>query len=255
MPADGDAVVFRSCDYASFGRRVGSCLIDIAVVTACFLALQLYLTNRYVPREVQSIANLAEKKRLIDKYMAPAKQQMVFGDFAIIAAYFLLARRLPGGTFGYRATGIRLVDETGGPPRWWPLTKRLFIIGGLTMLGMIPCTLLISAGKVSNPFVQAVVTLGSTAAIIYLAYKPCGTHEKRQAMHDQWSGTWVVRKRAEPVGRALPRYHTIFLGTMPIRYLDLEAAPASQSDSDIVALPPSARPVTELRPPISADAR
>jgi uncharacterized RDD family membrane protein YckC len=58
-------------------------------------------------------------------------------------------------------------------------------------------------------------------------YVLCFKTPRRQAIHDRWSGTWLVRRRAEPIGPALSTYHTKLFGTFILTYTDVEPAPAA----------------------------
>ena len=113
----------------------------------------------------------------------------------MVVSYHVLARTTRGGTMGYRLAGIRWIDKTGRTPGIKTALRRFLIA--------MPSCLMIGAG-----------------------YLLCFKTPRRQAVHDRWSGTWLVRRRAEPAGPALSTYNTKLFGTFVLTYTDVEPAPA-----------------------------
>jgi uncharacterized RDD family membrane protein YckC len=144
-----------------------------------------------VPNEVIVMPRSAEKQRLINKYMRPVQLPTVVGWFLFCGAYHVVPRRLGVGTLGYLVAGVRIVDGFGHAPGWKQLFKR-FVLG--------------------VPFV----------GFFGMAYLTCAQNPRRQAFHDRWSGTWVVRRSAVSEGPAKPAYQTKLLGPVLLTYLDLE---------------------------------
>jgi uncharacterized RDD family membrane protein YckC len=243
MTAPSGAVVFAASDYATLGRRVGSCLIDLVVITIILAGLQAYFTFRYVPASVRSMPRSVAQQKLIEEHIRPHARGLTLLRLGLVGIYLVPIRRLPGGTIGYRIAGIRLVGPAGVPPDWLPLVKRIALLLVLGLICLMPAALLITAGRISNPMVQGLILLGVIAGSILLTYSPCPTRPRRQAVHDRWSGTWMIRKKASPSGPAVALFQTLFLGTFPVRYLDLEPVTTGADASADVA------------PPISAEAR
>jgi hypothetical protein len=90
------------------------------------------------------------------------------GWAAIAFGYFVVLKRSKGGTLGYRIAGVKIVGLDGRPASWSALTLRLLfaVFGPLNWLDLI-----------------------------WLAGDP-----HRQTLRDKLAQTYVVKKKAEPLG-------------------------------------------------------
>ena len=191
-----DAVYFAPKDYASPGRRIGSFLIDLLVIVVLFIGIGSAAESVVVPKRVIAMPQSAQKKKLMRHYNKPLQIPLMLGLLGLEVAYHVLLRLTRGGTLGYRITRIRLVDKTGRTPGIRAVFKRFLIA--------LPSCMMFGAG-----------------------YLLCFKNPRRQAIHDRWSGTWLVRCRAEPAGPALSTYNTKLVGTFILTYTDIEPAPAA----------------------------
>jgi uncharacterized RDD family membrane protein YckC len=128
---------------------------------------------------------------------------------AVPLLYHTALRRLRGGTLGYRLMGVRLVNQRGETPSWRTVGLR-FLLG---VVGVIP--------------------LAAT-------YWRCLKDARRQTFHDQWAGTWVVKKRAQPAGPAVTAYQTKLFGVLALTYIDVEPYTAAPADAEMPG--PAAEP-------------
>jgi uncharacterized RDD family membrane protein YckC len=82
--------------------------------------------------------------------------------------YFVVLKRSPISTLGYRAAGVRIIGLDGLPATWWPLTLRLMfaVLGPLSPLDLV--------WLVGDPH--------------------------RQALRDKFTHTYVVKRNAQPIG-------------------------------------------------------
>jgi uncharacterized RDD family membrane protein YckC len=189
-------VVFAPQSYASTLRRVIIAIIDVALLFTALWGTGFVLARKYVPQDVINMPPSAQKQRLINQHMKPVQMPAVGGWLLFCAVYHIGLRRFRTGTLGYLIAGTRIVDATGNVPSWKQLGKR-FVLG--------------------VPFV----------GFFGMAYLTCGQNARRQAFHDRWSGTWVVRRSAQPDGAAKPAFQTKLLGPMLLTYLDLEPLESS----------------------------
>jgi uncharacterized RDD family membrane protein YckC len=194
-------VLFAPSDYAGLARRLAAMLIDLAVTIGLFAAVASVAALAVVPRDVWLIENDAQRQVRINEQVGPIQLQISLACIGLVTAYHVLGRMLPGGTAGYRLAAVRIIDATGRTPSPRTLLKRFLLA--------VPFTLLLGA-----------------------SYFLVNRNPRRQAAHDQWSGTWVIRKRATPIGPAKPAYQTKLLGTILLTYLDLEPA-----DADVATAP------------------
>ncbi|MBK8271262.1 MAG: RDD family protein [Planctomycetes bacterium] len=170
-------------------------LSQFALVLTVLFAIQYFV----VPREIlTSTGDRAHKQNQINEAMKPYRRQSLTAVGVIILAYHVLLRTSRAGTLGYRIAGIRLISEFGQPP-------------DLRLAG--------------RRFLLAVPFCGCFA----LTYLTCRTNNHKQAAHDQWVGTWMVRSNAEPAGPAVVEYHQKLLGTFILRYKALAPAPIEVS--------------------------
>ena len=190
-------VLFQLSDYAPLSRRLIACGIDLALLLFAFSMMSSTAAAMRVPRDVLHMADKVERQKQMKHYMGNVMVPITIGWLACIPAYHILLRRTRGGTMGYRVTRIRMVDTYGLPPVLPVLIKRF-----LVAFFLVP--------------------------LFGLTYFGVRKHPRRQAAHDEWAGTWLVRSKAVPSGPATIAFKTKFLGTMPVTYPDLE--PASPSD-------------------------
>lgn len=200
MSTGCDYVLFAPTDYAGLSRRLTALVIDLALVIAGVSGISSAVAARVLPSDVWNVTNRAERQRRMNEAMKPVQLPTTLGCVAFAVIYHVLGRTLRGGTIGYRLAGVRLVDAAGRTPPLRVLLKRFLMA--------VPFTLLLGA-----------------------SYFSVGRNPRRQTTHDQWSGTWVVRKAAKPIGPAKPAYQTKLLGTMLFTWLDLEPADAAPADN------------------------
>lgn len=198
MSETADAVIFARSDYASLRRRIAAALVDIGVVFAILIVLSTVAMWLVVPPEVWKAPKSPQRQRSISRHMRPINAQLLGGWMALCGLYHVGLRRTRGGTLGYRLARVRIVDARGETPPWRALGKR-FLLGTPTV-----------------PFFG-------------ISYLLCRQNPKRQAFHDQWSGTWVVRRNASPAGPARRSYRTKLFGTYMLTYVDLEPAEPEQA--------------------------
>lgn len=196
MADEPDAVYFAADDYAHFARRFGAFLVDFAFVIFLTMAALGAVSYRSLPSD--RLANETDptvRQKLIAKQIKQTWRQARWPWLAACVVYHLSMRRLRGGTLGYRVAGIRLVDNTGRAPSWRVLFKRFGIAFAFAVFFFLP---------------------------LVVSYLFCFKLPKRQSGHDFWSGTWLVRKRAQPAGPALTAYNHKLLGTWLLSYIDVE---------------------------------
>lgn len=201
MSEEFHAICYLESDYASMARRIGAALTDLLTILFVVIVVNYAVAFRYVPMDVLKMPVTTAKERhdrqaRINEYMRPVQVPLSTGFLVFACVYHIGLRRLPGGTLGYRLMGVRLVNEAGAPPEWKVLVKRFLL---------------------AVPFVS----------FFGVSYLLCRQNPRRQAFHDRWSGTWVVRKSARPLGPANRVYQSKLLGTFPLTYIDLEPAPAA----------------------------
>ncbi|MFQ5424909.1 MAG: RDD family protein [Phycisphaerae bacterium] len=208
MAADADVVWFRSEDYASIARRIGAFLLDHAFLFALLIVVMMTVIFPLPPELVERMRSVpvAERQTMTAEWLkSPESMHRLMwrlrGWLVFCVAYYTVFRRLRGGTVGYRIMGIRLIDKTGQPPLLGALFKRFCV--------------------------AAIATLPLGAS-----YLKCRKSGKRQAFHDWWCGTWLVRKRAVPAGRGKVAYQPLLLGTFMLTFLDVEPDEARAADEE-----------------------
>lgn len=211
MTTEPNAVYFAPGDYAHLSRRFGVFLIDLSVVLLLAVGAMIPITFALTPESVLKSSDAAPTPEVVSPY---AKKAFVGGLLLVGVPYHIALRRLRGGTLGYRLMGVRLVDATGQPPSWRALTKRFLL------------------AAVGAPF---------WLAPLILSYLYCLKHPRRQTGHDFWSGTWVVKRKAQPAGPALVSYQSKLLGTWLLNYIDVE--PYSPEQPTRERTDPQAEPV------------
>ncbi len=117
VTAPEDGVYYRSGDYARFSRRLGIDLIDIAVTCVLW-----FLTT------------------LVVWIVIPSDEPPLWSAYVILAVvafgYFVLLKRSPVRTLGYKVCGAQLVNLQGTRPGIPSLTLRLLfgVFGPLNLL-------------------------------------------------------------------------------------------------------------------------
>lgn len=191
MHEEPNAVVFQMSDYATPGRRLASFLIDLAVMFVLGFAFINAVAFVVTPREVLTIESSRERSQKIVESVRKVQVPMFLGLFAFFGVYHIMLRTMRRGTIGYRLTGVRLVDHQGLSPSIRTVLRRFLI-------ALPGCSLFAAA------------------------YLLCSQDPRRQALHDQWSGTWVVRYRAQPAGPARTTFHPKMIGPFVRTYMDVE---------------------------------
>ncbi len=191
MSESTDCVYFADADYAGPGRRYLSFLIDLLFLLIVWWVIYTLAAAVLVPVEVWKMPPSLERQAIMREHLASVGPGMSLGWLLFCFAYHVVLRRTSFGTLGYLVTRMRMVDETGNPPPWKRLIKRFFLA--------IPFDLPLGA-----------------------SYLACRKHHRRQAVHDQIAGTWLVRASAEPAGLARIAYQTKLLGTYLLTYIDVE---------------------------------
>ena len=111
--------------------------------------------------------------------------QNVANALGLSLAWLYLAglKARPTGTLGYRVANVQLVDLQGKPANLWKSTCRfLFLFGG-------PINLLFDLIWLTND-------------------------SNRQTLRDKLTGTYVIRRGAQPLGRGPITYPTYFIATL-----------------------------------------
>lgn len=187
-----NAVCFSEDDYAGPLRRIVSFLIDFFVYILIYAAIVLTVQLQVVPMKALTTRRSPEQEVEMKRVMAPYVP-LVFG--AVLAAavgYFVALPASTGTTVGKWITGCRIVDQNGRPPPFLRLLRR---------------------------FALAVPLCGMFGVSYLLALKSA----RRQAMHDRWTGSWVVRSRAIPRPAVLEFNHQL-IGPFLLHYTGLSEA-------------------------------
>jgi len=226
---DADKLVwFQREDHAGLVRRLLACLIDAAIIMAVLATPGILLQRMHADGEQASAARTVG-----------ASVVMLFGLFVsllVAAPYHLLLRRTRGGTIGYRLTGVRLVTMTNAIPSWPTLFRRFalsLIIPLLLYALMTP--ILVARDQIDTPKHKQAATPGQTVGgaimfsiffvIIFGNYWMIIRDPRRQALHDKWSRTWVVRSSARPAGSGTPIERAWIFGPLVLSYWDVDPAP------------------------------
>ena len=167
------AVWFFPSDYAGFWRRLGVALADTAVILLILLAVTV------------TVALLDPVGEWNDAYLFA-------GWAALVWTYFVVLKRTPLGTVGYRLAGVRVVDAYGRPPGLGALTLRL-----------------------------AFGILGPLNIVLDLVWILSGQH--RQALRDKFAHTYVVKAGAQPAGPARVVLRTHHVLGVAVVFRDVEA--------------------------------
>lgn len=97
---------------------------------------------------------------------------------AVAYVYLTVLKRSRIRTLGYILTGVRIVDIRGGRPSLLQMTVRM------APLFPVPWNLLFDLGWIVD-------------------------EPQRQTLRDKWAGTFVVRRKAKPIGTAPIQYKRI----------------------------------------------
>lgn len=226
VEATQQVVYFHPRDYAGPVRRMISFIIDLLFII--FLLMFLLAGAAYpFPPDVKDRMNAAPdtatRNAIRQEYFAQPTIQKRQGLtmrfwFFVAVAYHIALRRTRGGTVGYRLTGMRLIDCHNQPPPLRVLVKRFFLATATTL-----------------PF--------------GISYFQCMKNPRRQAMHDRWCNTWMVRRDAVPAGPGMLVHQVQVLRSWAVRYFDVEpqgetppAAPAAESEVPSTGTPHEASP-------------
>lgn len=225
-----ELVWFHPQDYASLGRRLAACLVDNIVVVAAFFAVP-WLISKYLP--TPATTQPAHKMVTAGLIVAAA----IF--WAIIAIpYHIGMRRTRRGTIGYRLAGIRLINMHNARPDTGVLFKRLLL--SLVLPGIFAAFITFASASSparppahSQPAVSTaqsitnLVMLAIVIIIIFGSYWSVTRSPRRQAQHDRFTGTWVVRAEARPAGVGVPIERAWIVGPVVLAYWDVDPAPSS----------------------------
>jgi len=214
VEANQQVVYFNAGDYAGPVRRMISFILDQLAILALLMGMMAGSVLPMPPDVKERLAaaqNKGEQDRVRQEYFAlPAIKQRQVNSlrFWFIAAvgYHIGLRRTRGGTLGNRLTGVRLIDCYNEPPPWRLLMKR---------------------------FGLGIVLAGPFGASYFLCLKD----PKRQALHDRWCNTWMVRAGASPAGPGMVVHRMQLIGSWVVRYLDVE--PAAEGTQLINQHPPT----------------
>lgn len=194
MSESAGPVVYDRDDYASPLKRIISFAIDFIVLMFLLAMLRLGVAAVVVPGDALKGLNQTQQTQEVNRRLLPYRTQLNFGIIAVVLVYHVLLRTLPGGTIGYRLTGTRLINEYGRPPELRTAMRRF--------------------------------VFGAPGCLCFLAsYLKCLSDPYRQAMHDHYAGTWLVRKHATPIGPAIIEYQQKMIGPWPLQYPVLSPAP------------------------------
>ena len=210
MSESPNFVCFDEAEYAGPGRRFASFIIDLIVILFLYGLIGIAISISVVPAEIRSAPPSPEKQQQISKALRPHQPLLLGLITAATIGYHVLLRARAGRTIGNMVTGTRLVDETGATPEFRRVMRR-FIVA-----------------------VPACLPLGA-------AYRLTFKDARRQAVHDRWAGTWVVRKGAE-TRPAVTEYHHRMFGPWLLHYTSLAEVPES------TAAAPAGATTTDMPP-------
>ncbi len=224
-----ELVWFRPEDYAPLARRLAACIIDNAIIVVGLFVLPWLLTKLLpTPPTTQPAHKVIPIGLLIGAAI-----------FWVIIAipYHLGMRRTHRGTIGYRLMGLRIIDMRNAIPETGVLFKRLllsliFPAGFFVLIafstassGAKPPTHTqpaVSAGQMVMNLVMLVIVI----TIVFGNYWSISRSPRRQAQHDRFSATWVVRANAQPAGVGVPVERAWIVGPVVLAYWDVDAGTA-----------------------------
>lgn len=218
-------VWFRYQDHAGIVRRLSACIIDAAIILGVLATPGILIQKMHLDSQEPTAARTVG-----------ATAVMLFGllvSLLVAAPYHLFLRRTRGGTIGYRLAGVRLVTMTDVIPSWSTLIRRfaLSLIIPL-MLYALMTPVLAARGQLDAPRHKQASTPGQSVVgaimfsiffvIIFGNYWMIIRDPRRQALHDKWSRTWVVRSNARPAGAGSPIERAWVFGPLVLSYWDVE---------------------------------
>ncbi|MFO0973355.1 MAG: RDD family protein [Phycisphaerae bacterium] len=224
--SDAACVWYAPADYASLPRRLAACLIDaVAVLAIIFLPLLTFAAITGTPIRTQpTTAPSAQKTQ--SALIGLALLVVVVG-----APYHLYLRRTRGGTLGYRLAGVRLVMFDGSRPTFRSLAIRLVIASLMpALLALLLVPAIVAAPKTKGPLPRPTVgsAIGGAVFLVIIfglasvSYWSVVRNARRQAQHDRFAGTWLIRRTAQPAGAARPLQTALFIGSWALPYWDVE---------------------------------
>mgnify|MGYP000577913560 CR=1 FL=1 len=200
--SDATCVWFQRSDHSGFWRRLAACLIDAAVVLGLIYAVAALLQRAVGPTTQPT----APVQRSFGMLLGAAGLMLVF--FAL--PYHVGMRLSAGGTLGYRLVGQRLIDFKGQRPAFGAILKRFLLSLMFPAIYLVLIGLMMSqqpAGasqpKSSPTATRMLVGLPLMALLfsgMFASYWTVVRDFRRQAIHDKWSRTWVIRANARPAG-------------------------------------------------------
>jgi uncharacterized RDD family membrane protein YckC len=227
-------VWYRREDHAGLPRRLLACLVDAAILIAVLSAPGVIVTAMHQ----QTITAPAPNQR-----SAGRGTLAVFGLVVLLmiaTPYNVFLRGTRGGTVGYRVAGVRLVDMSGGIPARATVLRRYL----LSILIPIVFYVLLSAAfaardqpmttnapprPTAGQSVGGVIFLAIFMALLLGNYWMVIRDPRRQALHDKWSRTWVIRRSAVPAGVGRPIERAWVLGPLVLGYWDVEPLEQTQA--------------------------
>ena len=222
-------VWFRHEDHAGLVRRLVACLIDAG------LLLAISSVPPWIAQSTRHGSTPTTTAPVPVSGVAVAILALVL-VVIMTAAYHLPLRRTRGGTIGYRLAGQRLVNMAGQTPRWGTLVRRfaLSLIFPLLLYALLIAPVLALRGESSTTSHRTASTPGqmiggaiATTIVLLIAlgnYWMIIRDPRRQALHDKWSRTWVVRSEARPAGSGVAIERAWILGPLVLGYWDVEPA-------------------------------
>ena len=187
------AVYFSDEDYARLPRRLLAFVVDLIVVILLAVVLLVAFQILVVPADVRAMPRSEEQQKRLNEAVRPYRIQMLLTAAVPVLAYHVMLRTSRNGTIGYRLAGIRLVTHLGAPP---------------------------DLRRAGRRFLLAVPACMALA----VAYLSTLSDARRQAFHDRWAGTWMVRKHAQPAGPADVQIQIKLFGPWALKYDSLAPA-------------------------------
>ena len=138
--------------------------------------------------------------RLLRHPRSDLPPEAAWAALATVCLYLTLLKRSRIRTLGYILTAVRIVDIKGKRPSLLQMTTRLW-----PMLP-VPWSFLFDLGWVAD-------------------------EPQRQILRDKWAGTFVVRRKAQPIGRALVRYKRIGFGGIFLIFPEIDQVERSPQPS------------------------
>ncbi len=226
--SDGCVFYLRE-EHAGFWKRMAVLLIDgVVVLIGAIIGLSLTVAalGSIGVIDAQQVQHASKSPAAAQKLVS----QVLIAGCVIAVLYHLVLWRTRGGTVGFRLMGLRLTALGGGTPIFGQLIRRLLIA---LIFPAIVATILLRALAVPQQqattqpvtpasFITGLVIFSFFLLIGISSYLSIPRSARRQAQHDRFSGTWVIRRDAVPGGAAQPVEAAVFLGTIRLPYWDVE---------------------------------